>query len=722
MFKKSLIIVLVLIAAAFVLAACGGSAEPQIVEVTRVVTETVVETVEGEPVEVEVTRVVTETVEVEVPVETEEEAAPEAGAPADVYKIALFEDPVSGNNYWNYLGPGSSVWTSYVLNGYAASLFGLSDQRFDFIPQLAKDLVEPVDNGDGTYTMTVEMVEDATWSDGEPITAHDVAFTHNACKDLNLTQNWPNNCQPLGADVTAEAIGDYTVEYTFDTVPSLGVWNAGVALAPILPEHFWGDTIAEAYSFIDGLEAPVPPEGVEDCMAEELSDADAETCAPYLEAQAAYDEAFVNARTIVYEADGSGSPVYGGFTTDQFEPGAFVQRTANPGYYFSGSRIVEYDDGTWMLEHPNGTTYQLYGDATGDVTLDFTTGPYVDNIILSIYGSQDAAFLALADGEVDYVLNPLGLSRGLKEQAQQSEGVRTITNADYGMYYLAFNMRKEPMSYPEFRQVVDILLDKEFVVNSVLAGVVYPMYSTMPPGNAFWHNPDVPTPYVGMERGERLQTAIDLLESNGWTWDTKPQWDPEDSSAENVVPGEGLRMPTGELVPPLTILGPGPAYDPLRATFNQWISEWSRELGIPVESELTGFNTILDPVFINSDFDMYILGWSLGNVAFPDYYESFWHSRNDTAVSGNYNTPGYNDPDYDAMVDEFMETTDLARAKELVFEMQVKLAEDRPYIPLFYKQVEDIVRSNVEFPYEETLGGIETQGGFQTDAHVFLTK
>jgi len=183
----------------------------------------------------------------------------------------------------------------------------------------------------------------------------------------------------------------------------------------------------------------------------------------------------------------------------------------------------------------------------------------------------------------------------------------------------------------------------------------------------------------------------------------------------------------------VTILGPGPAYDPLRATFNQWISEWARELGMPVKSELTGFNTILGPVFVDADYDMYILGWSLGNVAFPDYYESFWHSRNCTAETGNYNTPCFKDDAYDALVDEFMATADVTRAQELVYEMQVVLADQRqelvyemqvvladqrPYIPLFYKQVEDLALSKVHFPYTETLGGIEFQTGFQTDAQV----
>jgi ABC-type transport system substrate-binding protein len=653
--------------------------------------EPVVETVivPGEEV------VVKETVIVEPEVEEEVEAGGEC---CDVYRVGIFEDPVS-LNYWNYLGPGSSVWTAYVVTGITANLYTLSDQRFDFVPSLAKDFATVEQVGD-VWTLTVEMVDNAVWSDGQPITANDVVFTQNACADLQLTQNWPNQCWPTVHSMT-EAVDDYTVKFTFTEEPSLGTWQAGVALAPILPQHFWADTVAASYAFIDGVTEPEA-----DCTAEELSEADQAACD-------AYAEAYQNARQSLYEASAEGQPSAGGYVTEKWELGAFAQRVSNDNYYFKGARVVEYDDGTWMMTLPDGTMWQAYGEATGEETLNFVSGPYAPNIIFSIYGSQDAAFLALADGEVDYVINPLGLARGLREQAERGEGILSYTNADYGMFYLAFNLREYPQSLPGFRQAIDIVIDKEFVINNVLAGVVFPMYSTMPPGNGFWHNPDVPTPYVGMSREDRVNMAIEVLKAEGWSWSADPYWDED---LVDVVPGEGLTMPNGELMQELTILGPGPAYDPIRATFNQWISEWGRELGMPLKSELTGFNTILGPVFVDADFDLYILGWSLGNVAFPDYFEAFWHSRNDTAVSGNYNTPGLNDPAYDALVDEFMSTGDLARAQELVFEMQVLLADLRPYIPLFYKQVTDLARNNIIFPYTSVLGGLEQAAGFQTDA------
>lgn len=66
-----------------ILAACSGT--PETVEVTRIVTETIIETVEieGEAVEVEVTRVVTETVIETVEMEGEAEPPSATGSEGD---------------------------------------------------------------------------------------------------------------------------------------------------------------------------------------------------------------------------------------------------------------------------------------------------------------------------------------------------------------------------------------------------------------------------------------------------------------------------------------------------------------------------------------------------------------------------------------------------------------------------------------------------------------
>ena len=52
--------------------------------------------------------------------------------------------------------------------------------------------------------------------------------------------------------------------------------------------------------------------------------------------------------------------------------------------------------------------------------LEYTVGPHVESEIFSIYGNQDAAILALTNGDIDYVFNPLGLEKGFLDRVRNS--------------------------------------------------------------------------------------------------------------------------------------------------------------------------------------------------------------------------------------------------------------------------------------------------------------
>ena len=232
------------------------------------------------------------------------------------------------------------------------------------------------------------------------------------------------------------------------------------------------------------------------------------------------------------------------------------------------------------------------------------------------------------------------------------------------------------------------------------------MWSFMPEGNVFWYNPAAPRIGQGLTRQERISDTVDLLTSAGFTWTVEPGWDP---TGQQVIPGQGLHH-GGAPVPELELLAPNLEYDPVRATEALSIEHWLNEAGISVTAVLTDLNHIFGPVFVNANFDMYVFGWSLGNVAFPDYFESFWHSRNDTATTGNNNTTGYNNPIYDALCDEFMTTSDLAQARDDAYQMQVILANDLPYVTLHNKRAFDAyLGERITFPYTQTLGGLEKQ-------------
>ena len=652
-------------------------------------------------VPVEVTRVVVQ--EVVVTAAPQEEAGGDLHTDSpqccDIYRIGMAGE-ISTTNIWNYLGPGSIVWNGFVLEPMLSSLFTLSDQRFDFVPMLAADLPsDPVQEGD-FWIIEVDMVDDALWSDGELMDANDVAFTLQTCLELQLTGNWPTHCHPEVLD-HIEVLERHKLKYVFSEKPGLSQWQYGVAQAVILPEHYWFDVVADALNLVGDIDPPGVPPGY-GATEEELAVYDA--------AASAYEEA----RFVLYEADASEHPSGGSYLFEKWEPGAFAQTAANPNLYFKGAEIIEYEDGTWEVDFANGRQLQLYGNGMGEETLRFIEGPYSPNVIFSVYPSADAAYLALANGDIDLVFNPLGVPIGQEQAAARGGGVSIYRNPANGFFYLGFNLRREPMSDLAFRQALELLIDKQFVAERILQNTVSPLHALVPPGNGFWHNADIRSTAEGLSRSEQFAKAKEILLQAGYIWDTEPEWD---SEGEILQEGLGLRLPNGSLMPALVLDGPSAASDTSAASYSQWIEEWATDFGIPLNAELSAFSQYFPRVFA-VDFDMCVGGWGLS--IYPDYLVDFFHSDFDTATTGNFNTTGYSNPEFDALGDEFKAETETEQARELAGELQEYLALELPYIPLFSWQHVDIIRENVELPYIEVLGGLNDTYGFQSSAQVII--
>ena len=596
--------------------------------------------------------------------------APAGGADVseNVYQLGISAD-MTTTNYWSYLGPDGTIWNMYVLGGSKPTLYSYSAQRYDWIPSLASDfptpLTEETVGGETLWTTEVPLKQGVKWSDGADVTAEDFAFTAHTVAELQLPGNWPSIVDPDYFN-HAEALDSHRLKIYFKQKPGLARWQFGQAFMPIFPRAYWEPVVAEAKQAGD----------------------------------------IVEQQKALFAHVPENEPTAGGYGFEKWERGAFAEKGRNPGYYFADSVVTQYASGAYAESKEGVYEFGAYGEPVGDTSLEYKVGPFADSAIYSIYGSQDATVLALKKGDIDFMLNPLGLSRGLQQQLEGTDGLSVIENASDGMRYLGFNFRKQPMEIKAFRQAVATLIDKEFITSTVLQGVALPMYTTVPEGNQAWYNPDVPLIGKDLSRGERIAQAVQLLKDAGFTWETEPRVSEDGRFVEQA--GEGLRLPNGEPMPEMDILAPSPGYDPLRSTFAIWIERWLNEVGIPVRADLTGFNLIVDKVFTKQEFDMWILGWGLS--AYPDYLESFFHSRH-SGLEG-HNAGGYDNPEFDRLADELLAETDLESARQKVFEMQGFLADDLPYVPLFDTPLVEAFRSDrIEYPYTTSWGGLQNASG-----------
>jgi peptide/nickel transport system substrate-binding protein len=128
-----------------------------------------------------------------------------------------------------------------VWNLQYASLTDKAASDFETIPGLA----ESWEGSDDGLTYTYTLREGLQWSDGEPLTADDVAYTINRSRD----EEWANHYSTV-ANLEAVAIDDVTVEITSSVpdpkLPTMDVY--------VVPEHVFADISADDLASYDGLD------------------------------------------------------------------------------------------------------------------------------------------------------------------------------------------------------------------------------------------------------------------------------------------------------------------------------------------------------------------------------------------------------------------------------------------------------------------------------------
>lgn len=167
----------------------------------------------------------------------QQSGAPEvaAGEPVegDWIVIRLAAEPST----LNPLLESAGAYTERIINGNGGNIFETmltqDNETLAYAPFVAKRWEVSEDH----LTYTFYLNEEATFSDGKPLTAHDVLFTYEAVQDP------ANDCADIRSYLTdfesAEVVDDHTIRFTA-TKPYFLHLNVLGSL-PILPRHVYGD-------------------------------------------------------------------------------------------------------------------------------------------------------------------------------------------------------------------------------------------------------------------------------------------------------------------------------------------------------------------------------------------------------------------------------------------------------------------------------------------------
>ena len=335
-------------------------------------------------------------------------------------------------------------------------------------------------------------------------------------------------------------------------------------------------------------------------------------------------------------------------------------------------------------------------------------GDLPDTVEYKIFPSEGELVEALESGAIDTLISPKGLTPSQSASLSARPEVATVASPGFGIRYLSFNLERAPMDDLEFRRAVALLLDRDALGNEVDAE---PASTLLPKDLAAWFDEGIATEIEDLhekEPAEALEEALTGLRSAGYSWDVEPEM-----TEDGLRAGSGLEI-DGRGPATLTVLTAGDSYEPSRNAYAQRVAETIALLGFEVIPVVTDFDTVVDLTFTPNDegdlqYDMALLGWSLGNPGLPSFYADLFRSG-----SANNNT-GYASDEFDALLDLYEAANDVETAQIVLWEMERMLADDLPILPLYSSRVIEAYRSDsIVFETELGLGGIQgTSGGIQ---------
>ena len=312
--------------------------------------------------------------------------------------------------------------------------------------------------------------------------------------------------------------------------------------------------------------------------------------------------------------------------------------------------IVPYGSLDEITRHPIGSGPFRFVSAEPDkeVVIERNDGywgqqPRLQRVRFAVVPDSTTRALELRKGSADIVINALNFDTVLALERERHLAVEHGPGSV--LVYLAFNCRDPILKDPRVRQALAFAIDRGPIIRYLWRDFARPAFSVLPP-ESWAYNDDAPHYTHNPARARELLDRAGYPAANGIRFHLTMKTSTEEST----------RL--------------------LAAVLQQQL----REVGIALDIRTFEFATFFTDV-TRGAFQMYSLRWVGGNED-PDIFEYAFHSSRFTPNGANRSF--YSNPRIDVLIDQARTQVDQAARKQLYAEIQAILAQDLPYIDLWY--------------------------------------
>ncbi|MBC6458922.1 ABC transporter substrate-binding protein [Actinomadura sp. HBU206391] len=368
-----------------------------------------------------------------------------------------------------------------------------------------------------------------------------------------------------------------------------------------------------------------------------------------------------------FSLDAGMESAYGRLREVRADAGAVVFELADPvadlparlaNFYSMIQAPSAFDADGGFAGKPVGTgPYTLVSSSKGQ-RVELAANPYywggkpaMKKVVVKTIPDANARVAALRAGEVDGLIDKGALLTGQVSAVAAGRRFRVTRTPSVLTHYLTFNSSRPPFADPRLREAVDLTIDRTTIAKNLLAGTAGPGSSFLSPVFGDLADPAARTAY-DPERARRLVSQAGR---------------PSRPVTILISSAEAGQFPYTDVA------------EVLRSALDQ--------VGLPARvNVIEATKTTMEA----GDYDMFLSAYSVPNGD-PDYlFRRFLRSDADW---NRQRKLGYNNEDFDRLIDQAAATADTAERRDLYWRVQRMLATDRPMIPVAY-QDNPVVTSN----------------------------
>ncbi|HOK40130.1 MAG TPA: ABC transporter substrate-binding protein, partial [bacterium] len=267
----------------------------------------------------------------------------------------------------------------------------------------------------------------------------------------------------------------------------------------------------------------------------------------------------------------------------------------------------------------------------------------IDKIIFKILPDDNTRYLEIVKGSIDVSVN--NIPQDMINQIQNNPKLKILTSNGVNYSYLGFNCEHKILKDKRVRQAIAYAINRDEIIKNILNGFAIKATNILIPEN--WANePEV----------------------------KKYEYDPETS--KKLLDEAGYKIKKNGIRFTLE-------YKALNKDITRRIAEviqaQLKQINIDVQIKMYEWGTFYGDV-VKGNFEMFQLTWV--GVTEPDIYYMVFHSSN--IPPNGANRGRYKNPIIDKLVEEARYELNIEKRKKIYSEIQKIIAEDEPYVSLWY--------------------------------------